>query len=166
MGLNFRIFSDFRSTFFFPQKRLNFGSAQNAQKSQKSDLRAFLVPILIVFWIPFGTNFLNISRFPENLYFATSPQRNAHFHLPNPLILGTNFNQFLMFFRVSFSDTLFSSFFQHDTQKHDFWTPLGIQLGPKWHPISAKWHQKAPKKHKIATLLGGPGKNMFFFKPQ
>ena len=50
-----------------------------------------------------------------------------------------------MFFRVSFSDTLFSSFFQHDTQKHDFWTPLGIQLGPKWHPKSAKWRKNDEK---------------------
>ena len=111
LGLKFQIFSDFRSTFFFPQKRLNFGSAQNAQKSQKSDLGSFLAPILVAFWTPFGTNFLNISRFPENLYFATGPQRNPHFHLPNPLILEQIFDQILMSFRVSFSDTLFSSFF-------------------------------------------------------
>jgi hypothetical protein len=61
LDLKFQIFSDFRSTFFFPQKRLNFGSTQNAKKYQKSDLGTFLAPILIVFWIPFGTNFLNIS---------------------------------------------------------------------------------------------------------
>mgnify|MGYP002805218888 CR=1 FL=1 len=66
-------------------------------------------------------------------------RRNARFHLPNPPNLWPNFNQILMFFRVSFSDTLFSSFFQHDTQKHDFGIPLGIQLGPKWHPKSAQW---------------------------
>ena len=111
LGLKFQIFSDFRSTFFFPKNRLNFGSPQNAQKSQKSVLGAFLAQILVAFWTPFGTNFLNISRFPENLYFATSPQRNAHFHLPNPLNFGQNFNHILMCFRVSFSDTLFSSFF-------------------------------------------------------
>ena len=92
LGLKFQIFSDFRSTFFFPKNRLNFGSPQIAQKSQKSDLGALLAQILVVFWTPFGTNFLYISRFRENLYFATSPQRNARFHLPNPLILGPNFN--------------------------------------------------------------------------
>ena len=117
-----------------------------------------MAPILVAFWTPFGTNFLNISRFPENFYFATSPQRNAHFHFPNPLILRPNFNQILMFFRVSFSDTLFSSFFQHDTQKHDFWTPLGIQLGPKWHPKSAKWRKNAPKTKSLCSFLGASAK--------
>jgi hypothetical protein len=141
-SLNFQIFSDFRSTFFFPQKRLNFGSAQNAQKS---DLGSFLVPILVAFWTPFGTNFLNISRFPENLYFATRPQRNPHFHLPNPLILEQIFDQILMFFQVSFSDTLFSSFFQHDTQKHYFWTlePSWDQNGGPNRPSGAKRREKS-----------------------
>jgi hypothetical protein len=146
----------FGPLFPVPKKRLNFGSAQNAQKSQKSDLGSFLALFLIVFWTPFGTNFLNISRFPENLYFATCPQRNSHFPLPNPLILEQIFDQILMFFQVSFSDILFSSFFQHDTQKHDFWTPLEIQLGPKWRPKSAKWRKKARKKHKPLPLFGAP----------
>jgi hypothetical protein len=142
LGLKFKIFSDFRSTFFFPKKRLNFGSAQNAQKSLKSDLGSFWTPILVVFWIPFGTNFLNISRFPENLYFATSLQRKARFHFPNPPNLGQNFNQNLMCFRVSFLDTLFSSFFQHDTQKHDFgtspWNPAGSKMAPKIGQVARK----------------------------
>jgi hypothetical protein len=98
-----------------------------------------LAPILIVFWIPFGTNFLNISWHTEHCYFATSPQRNARLYLPNPLNLRQNFDQILMCFLILFSDTLFSLFFKHDAQKHDLWTPLGIQLGPKWHPKSAKW---------------------------
>ena len=105
-----RRFLDFRCTFFFPKNRLNFGSAQNGQKSQKSDLGSFLAPILVAFWIPFGINFLNISRFPENLYFATSPQRNPHFHLPNPLILEQIFNQILMFFESRFRTLFFHHF--------------------------------------------------------
>ena len=75
-SLNFQNFSDFRSIFFCFKKTLNFGSAQNYQKSQKSDLGAFLAPMLVAFWTPFGNNFLNISRFPENLYFCnTSPAK-------------------------------------------------------------------------------------------
>jgi hypothetical protein len=115
-SLKFLIFSDFSSTFSCPKNLLNFGSPQIAPKSKKSDLGAFLARILIAFGTHFGTNFLYISRLPENLYFSTSIKRNARFNLPNPLILGPNFNQNLMCFRVSFLDTLFSSFFQHDAQ--------------------------------------------------
>ena len=123
-------FPDFRSTFFFPKKRLNFGSAQNAPKSQKSDLGAFLAPILVAFWTPFGTNFLNISRFPENLYFATSPQRNAHFHLPNPLILGPNFNQILMFFGSRFRTPFFRHFSNMIPKNMIFGPPFGSSSAP------------------------------------
>jgi hypothetical protein len=160
-GLNFLIFSDFRYTFFFPKNRLIFGSPQIAPKSQKFDLGAFSAPILVVFGTQFDTNFLNISRFPENLYFATSIKRNARFYLPNPLILGSIFNQNLMFFRVSFLDALFSSFFQDDTQNHDFGTLLessSVQNGAQNRPSGARG---ANKKHKIATVLGGPGTDLF-----
>jgi hypothetical protein len=125
---------------FFSKKCLNFGSSQNAPNSQKSDIETFSAPILVVFGTHFGTNFLFISRFPENLYFATSIKRNTRFYLPNPSILGPNFNQNLMFFRVSFLDTLFSSFFKLDVQKHDFGTPLGsssVQNGAQNRPSGA-----------------------------
>ena len=107
-GLKFQIFSDFWSTFFCLKKPLNFGSAQNAPKSQKYDLGAFLVLILIVFGTPFGTHFLYRSRIAENVYFATSIKRNARFYLPNPPILGHNSDLNFMFFDLSFLDTLFS----------------------------------------------------------
>ena len=129
-SLNFQIFSDFWSIFFCLKKPLNFGSAQNAQKSQKSDLGAFLAPILVAFWTPFGTNFLNISRFPENLYFATSPQRNAHFHLPNPLILEQIFDQILMFFGSRFR----TPFFRHFSNM----IPKNMIFGP---PLESSWVQ-------------------------
>ena len=51
---------------------------------------------------------------------------------------------------------LFLLFFQDDAQNFDFGTPRGIHLGPKCHPESAKWQQKAPTKHKISTLLAHP----------
>ena len=89
-GLKFPIFSDFGSTFLSPKNLLNFGSFQNAPKSQKSDLEAVLAQILIVFGTPFGTHFLYISRLPENVDFATSIKRNARLYLPNPLISGRN----------------------------------------------------------------------------
>jgi hypothetical protein len=75
------------------------------------------------------------------------------------------FDQILMFFRVSFSDTLFSSFFQHDTQKHDFWTPLGIQLGPKWHPKLGKWPQQVEKKLHLVLQKRVPESTLLFLKP-
>jgi hypothetical protein len=145
-GLKFRIFSDFRSTFFFPKKRLNFGSAQNAQKSLKSDLGSFLAPILVAFWTPFGTNFLNISRFPENLYFATSPQRNAHFHLPNPLILEQIFDQILMFFGSRFRTPFFRHFSNMIPKNMIFGPPLGsssVQNGTQNRPSCAKSREKS-----------------------
>jgi hypothetical protein len=116
-----------------------------------------LAPILVVFGTHFGTIFLYISRLPENLYFATNIVQNAHLYLPSPLILGPNFNQNLMFFRVSFLDTLFSTFFQHDAQNHDCWTPLGIQLGPKWRPELAKWPPKSSNFIFTVVPLCAPG---------
>ena len=153
-GLKFPIFLDFSSTFFCLKKPLNFGSAQNAPKSQKSDLGAFWGPILVVFGTPFGTHFLYISRLAENVDFATSIKRNARFYLPNPLILGPNFDQNFMFFLVSFLDTLFRAFFQDDAQKRDFGDPFGIQFGTKWRPISVKWRQKGRKKYWTLRFVG------------
>ena len=81
--------------------------------------------ILVVFWIPFGTNFLNISQFPENLYFATGPQRNAHFNFPNPLILRPNFNHILMFFGSRFRTPFFRHFSNMIPKNMIFGPPLG-----------------------------------------
>jgi hypothetical protein len=137
-------FIDFRSTFFFPKNRLNFSSAQNAQKSQKSDLGSFLAPILVAFWTPFGTNFFNISRFPENLYFATSPQRNPHFHLPNPLILEQTFDQILMFFESRFR----TPFFHHFSNMIPKNMIFGLPLGSSWVQNGAQNRPSGPKKMK------------------
>ena len=151
----FRFFSDFWSIFFCLKKPLNFGPAQNGKKIQKYDLGAFLVPILITFWIPFGTNFLNISGFPENLYFATSPQRNAHFHVPNPLILRPNFrSNFDVFSGLVFGHPFFIIF--------PTWFPKTWFLDPPWNPAGSKMAPKigqvAPKgakKASVRLIVGG-----------
>ena len=104
-----------------------------------------MAPILVAFSTPCGINFLNISRFPQIFYFATSPQRNARFHLPNPPNLGPNFNQNLMFFRVSFLDTFFSSFSNMIPKNMIFGTPLEsswVQNGTQNRPSRAKMLKK------------------------
>ena len=135
-GLKFQIVSDFRSTFFFPKNRLNFGSPQIAWKFQKSDPGAFLAPILVVFGTRFWHQFSLYFTIPRKPLFCNTSPAKRSFSPPKPCHFGTNFRSNFDVFRISFSDTIFSSFFQHDTQKHDFWTPLGIQLGPKWRQKS------------------------------
>ena len=153
-------FFDFRYTFSFPEKTSKFRLRPKRPKISKIwsrivfgfDFGRFLDP----FWNQF---FFNILGFPENLYFATVPQRNPHFHLPNPLILEQIFDQILMFFRVSFSDTLFSSFFQHDTQKHDLWTPLEsswVQNGAQNRPSGAKRPPKSIRRCLQITFCKKP----------
>ena len=61
-GLKFRILSDFMQICFCLNNLLNFGSPQNASKSQILTL----VLISVAFGTPFGINFLYISRLPEN----------------------------------------------------------------------------------------------------
>ena len=60
----------------------------------------------------------------------------------------------------------FLLFFKHDTQKHDFWTPLGIQLGPKLRPKSAKWRQNVEKKFHLVLQKRVPESTLLFLKPQ
>ena len=160
----FRFFQIF-GPFFLSQKTSKFRLRPKRLKISKiwsrsvfgSDFGCFLDPC----WHQFSQYF-TIPRKP--LFCNTSPAKRS-FSPPKPSHFGTNFRSNFDVFRVSFSDTLFSSFFQHDTQKHDFWTPLGIQLGPKWHPKSAKWCQKARKKHRCASLLGEPESTLLFLKP-
>ena len=104
-----------------------------------------MAPILVAFWTPFGINFLNISRFPENLYFATRPQRNAHFHLPNPLILEQIFDQILMFFGSRFR-TPFFHHFSNMIPKNMIFGPFlessWVQNGTQNRPSDAKMLKK------------------------
>jgi hypothetical protein len=69
----------FGPLFSFPKKHLNFGSAQNAQKSQKSDLRSFLALFLIVFWTPFGINFSIFSDSPKTSILQQVPSETLIF---------------------------------------------------------------------------------------
>ena len=66
--------------------------------------------------------------------------------------LGPSFNQLLIFVRASFWDTLFSSCFQHDVQKHDLGSPFGIQLDPKTTPPIGQAAPKAQKKHRCSSF--------------
>ena len=59
-GLNFPICFAVRSTFFRLKNLLNFGTLQNAPKSQKTNLGTILAPILIICWIPSDINFTYI----------------------------------------------------------------------------------------------------------
>ena len=81
--------------------------------------------------------------------------RNTCFCFPNPEIGASRFYQKLMFFRVSFLDTLFSLFLEYDH-------PFRTQLGPKWRPKSTK----QPKGQNclfgpLVTLFWGPGTDPF-----
>ena len=92
--------------------------------------------------VHFGINFLDIAWHPEHCYFEKNMLPNAHLCFSSPLILGSIFDKNLMFLGVSFLHLFFSSSFQDDAQSHDFGTPFGIQLGPKWRPKTARWRQE------------------------
>ena len=64
-----------------------------------------------------------------------------------------------MFLRVTFSEIIFSLFFQHDAQKHDVGTPFGTQFGPKWRP-NRQVAPKGPKKASVLLIVEGPGTNL------
>ena len=75
---------------------------------------------------------------------------------PKPSHFGTNFRSNFDVFRVSFSDTLFSSFFQHDARKRDFGTPSksnGSQNGAQKLLIP---HKKIKNRDAGRLLLAFP----------
>ena len=93
---------------------------------------------------------------PRTLLFCNkSPSKRSLLPL-KPFHFGTNSQSKFDVFRISFLDTLFSSTVQDDVQQLDLGTPLEIQLGPKWRPKSAKWHQRGPKKHRCASFGAHP----------
>ena len=115
----------------------------------KNDLGTFFVPIVIVIGMPLGIHFTT----PENCLFYHKYEAKCLFLLPKSSYSGTKFHLRFDVVRVSCWDTLFSSFFKHDTQYHDLGTPFGIQLGSKMASKSAKWLNKR-KKHPVSSLWG------------
>jgi len=61
-----------------------------------------------------------------------------------------------MFFLAVFLGPHFSYFFKTLCQKKEFWDPYGSQLGPKWHPKSAKWRQSGTLFSKVRSLVRVP----------
>ena len=60
-----------------------------------------------------------------------------------------------MFFQDAIYDPIFLILFEFISKKLDCWTPLEIQLGPKWHLESSNWRPKAIKKHRGRSLFRG-----------
>ena len=113
-----------RSTFFFPQNRLNFRYSQIAPKSLKSDLGVFLAPILMSLGAHLGTIFLKISWHPGHCYLATSILQNAHFNLSSPPILGPNFQLQFNVLGVPVFGHPFFVIVPRWCPKSRFWDPL------------------------------------------
>ena len=59
-----------------------------------------------------------------------------------------------MLFLTAFVVPIFLHFLRYYVKFLNFGTSFGTQLGPKWHHKSAKWVQKAKKKHKPVQLSG------------
>jgi hypothetical protein len=100
--------------------------------------------LLNQFWHPFSSK----SRYPENVYFATSTVREHDFSMSKAPILVSVFDLILMcFFDIVFA-LICPPFFRTWCEQIRFWYPFGARLEPQWHPKSAKWRQKATQKHK------------------
>ena len=75
---------------------------------------------------------------------------------PKPHISSSNINVFFMLFQDPLLDLIFLEFLVTWCQSALFWEPLGVQLGTKIAPKSAKWQPKARKiifRAALAMLL-------------
>ena len=75
---------------------------------------------------------------------------------PKPHISSSNIDDYFMCFQDPLLDLIFLNLLATLSQNWRFREPLRAQLGPKWHPKSPNWHQKAWKKHKMWLKIRPP----------
>ena len=74
---------------------------------------------------------------------------------------------FVVFFSKRFlcGEAFFYRGDERTGQKHDFWTPFGIQLGPKLRPKSAKWRQHVENKLHMVLQKRVPETTIVIMQP-